>query len=343
MPQPSARAIFPAILAILLLIALAPLATAQLELRLPTQNDAIFSSDPSKFYMYTYRHFEGVDSKPWSGGRFGFVRNQRRTSSGIVFTKFHEGLDIRTISRDAAGKPSDNVRAIMPGTVVYVNSSASASSYGKYIVVVHEGSFYSLYAHLNATAAKKGQVVKAGDLLGKLGYTGAGINNERAHLHLELALLMNDRFETWYGKHFTSKNNHGIYSGFNLTGMDVAGLYHAHRANPAITIPEFIATAAPYYKVTVQNRGELALVKRYPWLKKTNGKGPSWEITFEKSGLPLEVKASSKAVTYPAVTWVKDSPTNHSYHTQKRISGSGAKATLTGSGSRYTQLMTGAF
>ena len=35
---------------------------------LPTDNDAIFSSDPSQFYMYTDRNFEGVvsnDASDW--------------------------------------------------------------------------------------------------------------------------------------------------------------------------------------------------------------------------------------------------------------------------------------
>ncbi|NOY00530.1 MAG: hypothetical protein GXP30_12455 [Verrucomicrobia bacterium] len=61
------------------------------QLDLPTDNNTIFSRDPSQFYMYTNRSFEGVSSRPWTAGRYGFVRNQRRTSHGIIFTRFHEG------------------------------------------------------------------------------------------------------------------------------------------------------------------------------------------------------------------------------------------------------------
>jgi murein DD-endopeptidase MepM/ murein hydrolase activator NlpD len=293
--------------------------------------------------MYTYRKFEGVDSRPWSSGRYGFVRTQRRTDSGIIFTQFHEGIDIRPVKRDRNNEPLDDVRAILPGKVVYVNDTAGASSYGKYVVVQHEGSFFSLYAHLMTTSAKTGEEVKTGEVLGRLGYTGAGINRERAHLHLEMAIILSDRFQNWYDLHFTSKNNHGNFSGFNLVGLDVAGLFHAHRANPAITLPEYVAKATAYYKVTVPNRGEMPIAKRYPWLVKQEGKGKSWEITFAASGLPLEIRPSAKVLTYPAVTWVKDSDTNHSYHTMKRLTGTGSSAKLSGSGSAYIQLLTGAF
>ena len=41
------------------------------EIILPTDNVRIFSADPSQFYMYTDRLFEGVRSKPWTGGQYG--------------------------------------------------------------------------------------------------------------------------------------------------------------------------------------------------------------------------------------------------------------------------------
>ncbi len=321
-------------------------ASAQLELKLPTKNDKIFSDDPSQFYMYTYRTFEGASSRPWSAGRYGFVRNQKRTDAGIVFTKFHEGVDIRPVDRDASGNPLDVVSSILPGTVVYTSNSALASSYGKYVVVVHDqghGPFFSLYAHLSSVSAKSGQKVKAGSPLGIMGYTGAGINRERSHVHLELTILLSDRFQKWYDLHFTSRNLHGIYNGFNLTGMDVAGLFHAHKANPGITLPEFVSRVEAYFKVAVPNRGQLEIVKRYPWLLKPGSGNNSWEITFSSEGLPTAVVPSGKSVTYPAVTWVKPTNTNHSYHTRDRIIGSGSSAKLSPSGSRYIQLITGDF
>ena len=88
------------------------LSASPLGLVLPTDNQAIFSSDPSEFYMYTDRNFEGVTSKPWSGGGYGFTRDQKRSAAGIILTRLHEGIDIRPMRRDSSGDPLDEVRAI---------------------------------------------------------------------------------------------------------------------------------------------------------------------------------------------------------------------------------------
>jgi murein DD-endopeptidase MepM/ murein hydrolase activator NlpD len=321
-----------------------------LGLVLPTDNDALFSSDPSQFYMYTDRNFEGVKSKPWSGGAYGFVRDQKRTSAGIIATRLHEGVDIRPVKRDASGNPLDEIRSIAAGTVVYVNANATASNYGRYIVVHHDwgdGPFFSLYAHLDTATAVAGQQVAAGGTIGKMGFTGAGINRERAHVHLELNMILSDRFQIWYDRHFTTKNNHGIFNGFNLTGLDIPGLFQAHRANPNISIPEFLANHTEiYYKVLVPKPGVPDFIRRYPWLARDLDKvkkPASWEIAFSATGVPLQAKADSRSLSYPQVTYVKASGGNHSDYTAGRITGTGSTATLTPTGSRYVQLLTDSF
>lgn len=321
-----------------------------LELVLPTDNDAIFSRDPSKFYMYTNRTSpNGKQSKPWTAGRYGFVRNEKRTSIGIVFTRFHEGLDIRPVRRDSSGNSLDEVRSIAKGTVVYTTAASNLSNYGNYVVVRHnfsDGPFYSLSAHLKSIAVKAGDAVKAGQKIGIMGYTGSGINRERSHLHLELNMLITDRFGKWHDTHFRSPNHHGNYNGFNLVGLDVSGLFHAHKEDPSVRISEFIPLAGTYYKVTARNDSDFQLIKRYPWLLKNPGAAvgnPSWEISFSSTGLPLSVEPSTHQVTYPAVTWVKPSSIDHSYNTSNRIQGTGSKATLTGPGSRYIQQIMGTF
>lgn len=319
-----------------------------ISLVLPTGNDQIFG-DPTKFYMYTNRNFEGVRSKPWQGGQYGFVRNQRRTDFGIVFTRLHEGMDIRPLQRDRNGEPLDDVRSISHGTVVYVNDSASASSYGKYVVVQHdwhEGAFYSLYAHLASCSVTEETPVRAGDKLGRLGYTGSGIDQERAHLHIELAFMLSNRFKTWYGEHYTSKNHHGIFNGFNLVGMDIARLFIEHRKNPAITVRELLEAEEPYYRVVTPTRQMPGILSRHPWLgRDMDGarQAKSWEFTFARSGVPLSIKPSSRDLRYPAVTWVKPAKVNHSYLTVGRISGYGDKAALTARGSQYIQLISESF
>ena len=316
---------------------------------LPTKNRALFTPHESQYYMYTDRTFEGRRTKPWSGGKFGYVRNPIRTKSGVVYTKFHEGIDIRPYSRDKSGNPLDNVHAISRGVVAYVSSIAGRSNYGKYVVVEHDwgyGKFYSLYAHLMTTAVKQGQPVGPGSVLGRLGYTGDGINRTRAHLHLEINMVINTRFKKWYDRHFSSPNYHGLYNGFNLVGIDVAGLYKAHKANPDLTIPQFVARMSPYFKVTVPKTGRLELLRNHPWLARNMAQAvgnPSWEITFSSSGVPLAVSPSRMRVSSPAISWVKYSPVAHAYNTKRRLTGSGNTAQLTGSGLRYVQLVAGQF
>src|SRR5689334_19852947 len=90
---------FPAIalvcLATIALPAIGEETTTALNLALPTDNDAIFRGGGSEFYQYIDRDYQGVKSKPWEGGRYGFVRNPVATPAGFVYSRFHEGIDIR--------------------------------------------------------------------------------------------------------------------------------------------------------------------------------------------------------------------------------------------------------
>src|SRR6266480_7877073 len=83
-----------------------------LDLVLPTDNNALFSGDGPAFYQYIERNYKGVKSTPWEGGQYGFVRDPIATSAGIVYSRFHEGIDIRALRRDAHGEPLDEVHAI---------------------------------------------------------------------------------------------------------------------------------------------------------------------------------------------------------------------------------------
>ena len=124
-----------------------------LNLTLPTDNDAIFRGEGSEFYQYIERNYKGVKSTPWEGGRYGFVRNPVETASGLMFSRLHEGIDIRPLQRDASGASIDPVRAIAPGVVVHTNQAPGYSNYGKYVVIEHNFDgckYYSLYGHLSS-------------------------------------------------------------------------------------------------------------------------------------------------------------------------------------------------
>lgn len=323
-----------------------------LGLKLPTYNNYIFSSEPQKFYMYTDRYFDGKKSKPWTAGQYGYVRNLLTTSEGVIGTRFHEGIDIRPMKRDSAKRPMDYVRPIANGKVVYVNDVASNSNYGKYVVVEHNwgrsmGSFYSLYAHLAVIDCNIGDKVDNTKALAKMGYTGSGINRERAHLHLELNVMAQSDFTNWHKKYFGSHSGHGSYNGLNMNGLNVAKLLINHHSNPQLKLSDFIKQIPVYFKVTVPRKAGVAIdiATRYPWMQKGNHSlpTPSWEISYASSGFPLAVKPSNRIVSEAMVSYVKPTKSNHKYHTKGLLSGTGASASLTSIGKRTVALISGDF
>jgi murein DD-endopeptidase MepM/ murein hydrolase activator NlpD len=316
------------------------------DLALPTDNDALFRGDGPEFYQYIERDYQGVKSTPWQGGQYGFVRDPMETAAGLVYTRFHEGIDIKPMQRDSNGEPVDQVRAIAEGRVVHVNSVAGYSNYGRYVVIEHRwdgSSYYSLYGHLSTISAKPGQHVQKGEPIAVMGYTGVGINRERAHLHLELNLLLSHKFEEWHDA-FHKKNdpNHnGIYNGLNLAGLDIARLYHALSKNPSLTLPEFFRDEETFYKVTLPRSSHFELPKNYPWMM-TTGADPrrrSWEVSFARSGLPLKIEPATRRVTQPELSYVQKTSIDYSSLTQGQIAGRGEKAHLSEQGEEFMRLL----
>jgi murein DD-endopeptidase MepM/ murein hydrolase activator NlpD len=315
-----------------------------LDLVLPTDNDALFSGDGAAFYQYVERNYGGVKSTPWEGGQYGFVRDPTDTAGGVVFTRFHEGIDIRPLHRDSRGEPLDEVRAIADGKVVHVNLVAGYSNYGKYIVIEHRwdsSNYYSLYGHLSSVSVQPGDTVTHGQRIAVMGYTGTGLNQERAHLHLELDLMLSRQFEAWYNASFKNDPNHnGIYNGMNLAGIDVARLYLALRKNPALTIPEFLNDEEIFYKITLPNSRHFDLPRLYPWmLAGKRSEKSSSELSFARSGVPLRIEPSDRRVTQPELSYTKKSSIDCSYLTRDVISGREANAHLTNYGRQLMRLL----
>jgi hypothetical protein len=322
-----------------------PATLSALELQLPTENHHLFTGEPEKFYMYVDRTFEGETSKPWEGGSFGFVRTPVRVGQDVVLTKFHEGIDIAPVKRDKAGNPLDLVMSISGGTVVHASDVAGRSNYGKYVVVEHrfeDDTFFSVYAHLAEVTAKPGDAVKAGSVLGRMGYTGAGLNRTRAHLHLELCLLMSRNFDGWHTAFSGGTNFHGNFNGMNLAGMDIASLFLAHRKNPDLKIRDFVLASPPYFKVTVPRAGTWDFAERHRWMVKGDlaAPSPSWEISFTATGLAVGIAPSARPVTEALVTAVRNSKMSHGYLTRGLLTGNGNAATLTRAGKQLVALVT---
>jgi murein DD-endopeptidase MepM/ murein hydrolase activator NlpD len=327
------------------LMAGAALGAEPLNLVLPTDNDALLRGDGPAFYQYIDRDYHGEKSTPWEGGRYGFVRNPIETSAGTVYTRLHEGVDIKPLQRDASGEPLDAVRAIAPGVVVHASTTAGWSNYGRYVVVEHRFDgckYYSLYGHLSSIAVRPGQHVEQREQLGVMGHTGEGLNQARAHVHLELNLMLSREFEAWHAASFKNDpNHHGLYNGLNLVGIDIARLYLALQKRPGLTIPEFLADEETLYRVLLPPSKNFDLPKFYPWLLRDKGNGdvPSWEVSFNRAGVPLKIQPGTKPVTEPELSYFKPGGVDGGVLTMERIAGRGANAHLTEKGKQFMRLL----
>lgn len=316
-----------------------------LVLTLPTDNDAIYEGRGDAFYQYTDRYFKGKRSRPWEGGQYGFVRNLEEIGPLLVFTKFHEGLDIRPVRRSRTGEPLDPVVSVDAGKVVYVNDDPRESSYGRYVVVEHwwsDAPFYSLYAHLGDARVQSGQRVERGERLGTLGYTGRGINKRRAHVHFEINLLLHEQFPAWHDANYRSSNEHGIYNGINMAGLDPSVLLVALRDDPMLAIDDFLLRQQPFFTVAAPNVGGLDLLNRYPWLWENPDAGElaAWEIDFAQSGLPLRVRSTALPIASPIVRRVQATEVSYDFISNGLLDGINGQAWLTPRGLRYLDLLT---
>lgn len=319
-----------------------------LDLGLPTANDGLFTGKPERFYMHVDRWLGGVHTTPWEGGQYGYVRNPVQTPEGIVYTRFHAGIDIRPLHRDAKGNPLDTIHAIAAGRVVHTNPDAKGSNFGRYLVIEHQWDgcpYYSLYAHLNEVYVAPGVEVAKGDKIALMGYTGRGINRERAHLHLEVALLLNEHFDGFSQIQWgASGNRHGNYNGINLQGMDVARLFLEARANPKLTIPEFLSREEVCFHVDLPGNHPIDLLKRYPWM--AAGEPPAgneppggWRIFFSRSAIPLRVMRLDEVV--PAIRVAVTKPGEQpARHVSGLLSGKGSAVSLSSRGKQLISLLT---
>lgn len=110
-----------------------------------------------------------VEGKPRVASFFGWRKKGERKKG----ERMHEGLDL-------GGRHGDKIHTSCDGKVVDVTF---VKGYGKTVVVYHGGGWSSLYAHLSKYKVKRGQELKAGEVLGLMGRTGRAQAN---HLHFEI-------------------------------------------------------------------------------------------------------------------------------------------------------------
>ena len=122
-----------------------------------------------------------------------------RTIQGT--TRAHRGIDI---SNGGHGPGEVNVIAALDGTVVYPTSDAQTKfsnngyygnpdggGFGNYIVIEHSNGVYTYYGHLstNSIKVRKGDKVKQGQLIAKMGNSGSSTGT---HLHFEIRVGSQD-------------------------------------------------------------------------------------------------------------------------------------------------------
>ena len=67
---------------------------------------------------------------------------------------------------------------------------------------------------------------------------------------------------------------------------------------------------------------------------------PAWQITFARSGLPLRIEPTDRAVSEPLVEVLDLSPIEYRYLTNGLVTGTGDSYSLSKNGLRYIDLLT---
>ncbi|MEI6076131.1 MAG: M23 family metallopeptidase [Verrucomicrobiota bacterium] len=230
--------------------------SAQTPFQFPTANLALYEPGRELNFLAPTS-----PDRPWTTGSFGCVRTDG--------WQMHEGLDIRSLQHDRHGEPTDPVMATADGTVMYFSTRAGLSNFGKYVVVRHvlEGvEIYSLYAHLSEIAAgvAVGRNVRAGEVIATMGRTSntaERIGKERAHVHFELNVLVNDNFNAWFRKNLPGeRNDHGPWNGQNLNGLDPRDVFLGERSGK-FSVLNFLRSQTELCRVQVR-------VASFPFLKR---------------------------------------------------------------------------
>jgi murein DD-endopeptidase MepM/ murein hydrolase activator NlpD len=254
----------------------------------PTANRALIEPGGEE------RFFVGTIGRGWTSGAFGCVRSEG--------WQFHEGIDIRCLQRDKRGEPTDTVHATLSGTVAYLNQRQALSNFGKYIILRHSVDgveLYSVYAHLSEIRAglQAGQAVKAGEpiaVMGRTANTHEGISKDRAHVHFELNLLLNERFADWHRKHRAGqRNDHGGWNGQNLAGLDPRDvLWASAHQGERFNLVAYLRARPELCRVLVRDTN-IPFLRRYPMLAEKNPVAEregvaGYEIALSFNGLPLQ-------------------------------------------------------
>lgn len=148
---------------------------------------ARFVNDGEEFFAFAVETDDGIKFYDKEGNSkqkmlLKTPLNFARVSSGFSLNRKHPILGTFKKHRaiDFAAATGTPVESVGAGTVV---SAGWSGALGKYVRIQHGSGFQTGYAHLSKISVKKGQKVKQGQLIGKVGSTGRSTG---PHLHYEM-------------------------------------------------------------------------------------------------------------------------------------------------------------
>ncbi len=256
----------------------------------------------------TLNRFNPDNFQPTVSGRpesafYGSVRIAREGKK--LWPSFHEGVDIAAQVRDRSGYPRDAVMAAAAGEIAYLNRYSGNSNYGKYVVISHgagPGRLYTLYAHLSSIAPgiRKGVVVEQGTILGVMGATSTDhIAPASGHLHFEVDLMLNARFDQWFKQQKLSPD-HGLFNGWNLLGVDPLSVFERQEEDGRneYDLNAHLAAIPPAFEIVLRTRRQIDFFRRYPALwQGADFNGDAMVIACSENGLPLSGRCAGSEET----------------------------------------------
>ena len=123
----------------------------------------------------------GTETRPPSGQEGEDYITWGWPASGKVISAFSDSANLKGIS--IAGKLGQPVLASAPGRVIF--SGTGIRGFGKLIVIKHNNTFLSVYAHNSELLVKEGQSVAKGQKIAEMGST----DTDQVRLHFEIRRL----------------------------------------------------------------------------------------------------------------------------------------------------------
>jgi hypothetical protein len=128
------------------------------------------------------------------------------------------------------------------------------------------------------------------------------ITKDRAHVHFELNVLINDNFSSWFRTASPGeRNDHGEWNGQNLNALDEREiLLQEHNPNHPFSLLDFLRGQTELCRILVR-AANFPYLKRYPMLVLRNPVAEKegvagYEIALNYNGVPFELmpRASSE-------------------------------------------------